>query len=411
MIRIISIKQFSFLCFVQAICCLTLHSSSALPLGFGVSSIQLDAPPVGLAFDTGGTLYAMEGAPFGTNVAKIRVIHPDGSFGTDILLAGDDEDNFFIGGMTYDPITDGLLITDNTSDGRIYSLSKAGTKQLVASGIPAIAGVAVRSTGEIFVSTALGDNIGQVVQVDRTTGNASAVVTGIDFGAGLAFDASGDLYVQDADATTFAGRIHRLPITVSGGSLAFGSLVPLISNMQSGAGIVFDGEGDLFTTGSGGLYKVAGEPPAESLFYHDGDPFQFATAIAFNPGSDPFEPFAGSNGGRLVFMGNFGFSNQDTFVTLITPAEPLDADFNDDSYVDGTDLQVWQVNFGACCSADNVHGDADGDQDVDGRDLLIWQRHYFPSTDATGWAVPEPGTLILVAVMLISLGTRRNRTA
>ncbi|TWU29518.1 hypothetical protein [Bythopirellula polymerisocia] len=297
----------------------SVNSVQALPEGYRKTMIELNSPPIGLAFDSSGILYAMEGAPFGTNAATIRVNHPDGSFGMDLPIAGDDENNFFIGGMTYDPIADGLLVTDNTADGRIYSLSKTGTKGLLASGIPAIAGVAVRSTGEIFVSSALGDNLGQVFQIDRVSGTATPVVSGIDYGAGLAFDTNGDLLLQDADATTFAGRIQRLPIFENGGGLTFGSLTPLIDGMQSSAGIAFDSEGDLFSTGPGGLFAIAGEPLAETLFDSDGDPSQYATAIAFSAGTAPFEPFAGPDGGRMAFMANFGFSTQDTFITIIEP--------------------------------------------------------------------------------------------
>ncbi len=384
----------------------------AVPEGYRKTTIELNSPPVGLLFDMSGVLYAMEGATFGTNTAMIRVIHPDGSFGTNLPIVGDDEDNFFIGSMTYDPLADGLLITDNTADGRIYSLSKAGSKQLVASGIPAIAGIAVRGSGEVFVSTALGDNLGQVLQIDRTSGTATPVVSGLDFGAGLAFDAAGDLFIQDADATTFAGRIQRLPIDDTGGTLSFGSLVPLIDGMQSSAGIAFDSEGDLFSTGSGGLFTLSGMPLAEVLFDSNGDPFQFATAIAFSPGTAPFEPFAGPDGGRLALMSNFGFNNQDTFITVIEPLSAPNADFNGDSLVDVMDLGTWQTNYGLADSAILAQGDADGDQDVDGKDFLIWQRQYLASNElAAPLAIPEPNTLLLAGLFILALRTRGKLTS
>lgn len=383
----------------------------AVPEGYRKSTIELNSPPVGLSFDMSGVLYAMEGATFGTNTATIRVIHPDGSFGTNLPIVGDDEDNFFIGGMAYDPITDGLLINDNTSDGRIYSLSKAGTKELLASGIPAIAGIAVRGSGEIFVSTALGDNLGQVYQIDRSSGTATPVVSGIDFGAGLAFDSAGDLLVQEADAITFAGRIHRLPISEGDSGLTFGTLIPLIDGMQSSAGIALDSEGDLFTTGSGGLFSVAGQPLTENLFDSDGDPFQFATAIAFRPGTAPFEPFAGPDGGRLALMSNFGFNNQDTFITVIEPLSAPNADFNGDLLVNVMDLGTWQTNYGLADSAILAQGDADGDQDVDGKDFLIWQRQYLASNQlAAPLAIPEPNTLLLAGLFILALKTRGKQT-
>ena len=70
--------------------------------------------------------------------------------------------------MTYDPIGDRLLITDNAGTGYLYAISKNGAKQLAAASVANIAGVAVRKSGEIFVSTSAGSG-GQVLQVNRTT--------------------------------------------------------------------------------------------------------------------------------------------------------------------------------------------------------------------------------------------------
>jgi len=233
---------------------MAVSSVFAVPEGYTTRTISLDGPPVGLAFDTSGVLYALENASFGSNMATIRVIHPDDSFGTNLPIVGDDPTNFFAGGMTYDPIGNRLLITDNTSDGRIYAIDTMGVQQTIATGIPAIADVAVRSTGEIFVTTALGSNMGQVLLIDRQTGSTTTVASGLDFGAGLAFDTNGDLLVQEADASDFSGRIHRLPITENGASLIFGSLSLLISGTESSAGLVVDSEGDIFSSGGGGTF-------------------------------------------------------------------------------------------------------------------------------------------------------------
>jgi len=382
----------------------------ALPAGYTTRTIALNAPPVGIAFDTGGVLYALENAPFGSNMTNIRVIQPDYSIGIDLPITGDDPANFFVGGMTYDPITDSLLITDNTADGRLYSVSKTGVKQTIATGIPAIAHVAVRATGEIFVSTALGDNIGEILQVSRANGSTTSVAAGLDFGAGLVFDSNGDLLIQDADFSTFQGRISRLPITEVAGDLQFGSLVLLLDNMQSGAGLAIDSEGDLFTTGSGGLFSLEGSPLAETSFDANGNPSQFATAIDFGAGLQAFEPFAGPGGGRLALMADFSFANPDTFVTVIEPLPPEDANFNDDLAVDDVDLSIWEQNFGIASGATNMIGDADGDEDVDGHDFLIWQQQFDGSIVLpASQTVPEPASCLLaVGLAILALG-RRSR--
>src|SRR5436189_6174293 len=93
------------------ICLLVTSVAMATPPGFVKSTIPLDAPPVGLAYDTGGVLYALEGASFGSNVATMRTIMPNGSFGTSFSVVGDDSSNCFVGSMAYDPVGDRLPIT------------------------------------------------------------------------------------------------------------------------------------------------------------------------------------------------------------------------------------------------------------------------------------------------------------
>src|SRR3954468_22016377 len=104
-----------------SLCIGWLMTSAALatPPGFVKTTIPLDAAPVGLAFDSGGVLYALEGASFGSNVATMRTILPNGSFGSSFSVIGDDASNFFVGDMAYDPVGDRLLVTDNTADGRV----------------------------------------------------------------------------------------------------------------------------------------------------------------------------------------------------------------------------------------------------------------------------------------------------
>jgi hypothetical protein len=72
-----------------------------------------------------------------------------------------------------------------------------------------------------------------------------------------------------------------------------------------------------------------------------------------------------------------GKSTQQTIHVTVTPAAvyPLPGDFNDDAFVDASDLPVWRSHFGQLSGADSTDGDADGDQDVDGADFLSWQRN------------------------------------
>lgn len=398
-------------------CLAATRSALAVPAGYVETTIPLDAPPVGLAFSPAGVLYAMEGAEFGSNEATLRTILSNGSFGPSVPVDnGDDETNFFVGAIAYDPVTDRVLITDNTGDGFLYAVDDSGDRETIAGPILGIAGVAVRSSGEIFVSTAPSSG-GEVRVVDRTTGGSSPVLGGLGFGAGLAFD-GGDLLVQDAAATApYDGRVQRLPISESASGLMYGVPDTLVDGTQAAAGVAVDVDGDVFITGSGGLFVLEGSPLDDVSFSANDNPFQFSTAISFDPGDHPFEPFTGPDGGRLAFMADFGFLMEDSFITIITPAAP--EDFNSDGAVDGGDLGVWAANYGSP-AAEPQEGDADADGNVDGHDFLRWQRALaMPASLAVGVgagagasnAVPEPpaSVVFLLAAAPFAWQTRKRR--
>jgi hypothetical protein len=370
------------------------------PPGFIKSTIPLSGTPIGIAFDAEGSLYALENASFGSNLAMLRTIAPDGTPGASFPVVGSDPSNFFIGGVAYDTAGTRLLVTDNTADGRIYAVSSLGNQQTIATGIAGIAAVAVRSTGEIFVSTAPFDSEGAVLEVDRATGAATTILDGLGFGAGLAFDANNDLIVQDANATTFAGRLQRLPLSMSPAGLVVGSPVPVLEGMRSSAGVVVAGSAGIFTTGNGGLFRISGSPPAEVSFDSNGSPTQFATAIAFDAGASSFERYNGQSGGRLAYVADFSFQSPDTFVTLLTPAAP--GDYNTDGHVDVLDYALWRGAFGT----DNLAADGNRDERVDAADYILWRQH---ADTSQGNAVPEPTVPAMLVMTVIPALTTRSR--
>ncbi|RIK82861.1 MAG: hypothetical protein DCC67_06640 [Planctomycetota bacterium] len=380
--------------------------------GYVAQKLPLEAPAVGLAFDAHGALWVLEEAGFGNNVAHLRPMAPDGSFGAAVEIEGDDPNNFFVGGMAYDPLADRLLITDNTADGRLYAVAD-GVRQTLATGLSAIAGVAVRSTGEIFVSTALGPGQGGVFQVDRQTGAASPVLGGLDFGAGLAFDNAGDLLVQDAAATApYLGRLRRVPISQTPGGLSFGQPTPVIDAASAAAGVLVDSEGDVFVTGRGGVYQLSGEPAMESAFFSDDNPQLFATAITLSPDATPFEPFSGP-ARRVLAVADYGFAIEQPAITLLSPAAP--EDFNSSGQVDAGDLAVWSQSFGLSPAGPAI-GDADGDGIVAGADLLRWQQSYGASVlldvspaQPPVTAVPEPPFCPFLAFFVLFAWQNRAR--
>ena len=81
----------------------------------------------------------------------------------------------------------------------------------------------------------------------------------------------------------------------------------------------------------------------------------------------------------------------------------LDADFNDDGFIDGTDLSIWKESF-----AVDDDGDANGDSLTDGADFLLWQQQFAPAAAVS--AVPEPGSLGGVATAFIASAVRYRQS-
>lgn len=82
---------------------------------------------------------------------------------------------------------------------------------------------------------------------------------------------------------------------------------------------------------------------------------------------------------------------------------PVDADFNNDGFVNDVDLGIWKGAFGSA-----PDGDANGDLVTDGADFLVWQRQYTPPVGPFS-AVPEPTTLSLGGVGMAMLAAFRRR--
>jgi hypothetical protein len=85
-------------------------------------------------------------------------------------------------------------------------------------------------------------------------------------------------------------------------------------------------------------------------------------------------------------------------------------DYNGDLHVDATDYGLWRSNFG---STTNLSADANKNGKIDAADYLIWRKNRSASGAGSGnlaAAVPEPSTLLLVAMMLPGLfGSRPRR--
>ncbi len=149
------------------------------------------------------------------------------------------------------------------------------------------------------------------------------------------------------------------------------------------------GPGGVTASNDTGLWLVDPEG-AQTLVAREGDLLAGRTiqSLQFASGSGGSDGRAtGLNSlNQLLFQASF--TNGDAGLFLYTPATTIfePADFNEDGYVDATDLEWWQGAYNT-----SSVGDADEDGDSDGADFLAWQRQYTgPATQVAPLVVPEP---------------------
>lgn len=99
-----------------------------------------------------------------------------------------------------------------------------------------------------------------------------------------------------------------------------------------------------------------------------------------------------------------------------TLADMVNADFDNDGVVGGSDLLIFQRGFGKIVNASHADGDADGDGDVDADDLAALTAGFggLSSVTATQFAaflvsVPEPSSLLIAALLAGWASSRRLR--
>jgi hypothetical protein len=121
------------------------------------------------------------------------------------------------------------------------------------------------------------------------------------------------------------------------------------------------------------------------------------------------DPLIGAWSLAPVTAGAFTVEPFSYAVLLRADFQALPGDYNNDSIVDGLDLNAWQGDFGLAAASP---ADGDGNGLVDGADFLIWQQGLGDTLPGPGVTIAEPntGTMAALAVSLI-LVRRRNNSA
>lgn len=90
----------------------------------------------------------------------------------------------------------------------------------------------------------------------------------------------------------------------------------------------------------------------------------------------------------------------------------LPGDFNGDGVVDAADYTVWRDNLGASDES-SLNGNGDGLAGVDQLDYAYWKSHFgnsgSGSSSLTGGSVPEPATIVSLALAGAIVFARRRR--
>jgi arylsulfatase A-like enzyme len=89
-------------------------------------------------------------------------------------------------------------------------------------------------------------------------------------------------------------------------------------------------------------------------------------------------------------------------------SSPVPGDYNNDGFATLADYNTWRANFG---STTLLAADGNGNGVVDAGDYIVWRNQFIPGS-GSGGAVPEPGSLLLFAVAMLSgalLPSRRRR--
>jgi hypothetical protein len=102
-----------------------------------------------------------------------------------------------------------------------------------------------------------------------------------------------------------------------------------------------------------------------------------------------------------------GFAYERALEPVVEPETT--GDYNLDGIVDAADYVLWRKTFNQSVAPDGSGADGDGDGIIDDGDYDFWRTRFGEIVPGSGGAVPEPGTVALLAVALLVGSCRRLR--
>ncbi|QDT00941.1 hypothetical protein [Adhaeretor mobilis] len=255
---------------------------------------------------------------------------------------------------------------------------------------------------------------GGLTVIDVKDSAEFSVVQGLWMTLGTGGSASSTLKVTGPDATVAVGDLimaELLDQTLSGGGVTFGDPLYVARSGTAELHSVITGSShstiqvtDDARIGNGELVvELDGYSPVSGDSYTI---LQTANSSGVNGEFKAVDlslaPLSSGLSWDLVY-------NADSVVLSVLGGAFLSADFNEDGFVDDSDLAAWDTNYGLSGSATKADGDANGDMEVNGADFLTWQSQYTGPPPSSG-SVPEPSSMLLILSVALPGLVRRKRS-
>lgn len=318
-----------------------------------------------------------------------------------------------------------LLISIDTLSGDDSSLRNYG-------GLVEVIGGEIEFDGPASGTDRFHNEIGENLDGDPIPGLIHGSNANLRFRTGLLNEAT---MVFSAGDNIVSGEVENLGVL----SIQGNETTVIFEDSFSGAGII-----DLTSASAASVGILGDYDASDSLILMDiagpveGEDFStinttgiatFTDAFMLVDFVDGFAPALGdmfevmTYGARVddLTIINFGLPglalaavyNSDSLV--LQTVLPTPGDFNTDGIVDAADYSVWRDTLGDTAIPPGSGADANGNGVIDAADYAIWKANFGSvasvpgSAAASGAAVPEPGTLMLLMVSLLALPGRRNR--